>query len=106
MTHKPKSRIQVRAAALQEWLTRHEARCLWQKGTGQLTRPDDTDLSDGAEPGRSGYVECHIIPKVGKIILINYYPNGQGWDIYVPASNDNRIDATLAAVEKAIGLNA
>lgn len=87
--------MNVRRQALEAWLTKHNAHCMWDVVTGP----------DGAKvPGR---IEAWLVPAARQVILINHYANGAGWDIYTaPAASENKVDATLAAVEQAIGLQA
>lgn len=36
----------------------------------------------------------------GKVILVQVYPKGDGWQAYAPVTDDGRIDATLDAIAK------
>lgn len=34
------------------------------------------------------------------LVLVQDYPNGDGWNAFVPVTDDGRIDVTLAAIAK------
>jgi hypothetical protein len=36
----------------------------------------------------------------GKMLIVHYYSNGDGWEVYIPASISNRVDATLDTLDK------
>lgn len=43
--------------------------------------------------------------QVGKsVVLVQDYPGGDGWQAFVPATDDGRIDATLDAIAKHCGV--
>lgn len=64
------------------------ARSLWQK---------DVRLVNGVH-------RLELISIGGSTVLVHDYPNGDGWQAYVPATNDGRIDATLDAIAKHCGV--
>jgi len=69
---------------LEEWLHKHHARCL-----------------AGGEVGRQ-YHALYIVN--GRLLIVTREPDNTGWDIFIPASSQNNISATLKAVEVACGL--
>ncbi|HEY5658339.1 MAG TPA: hypothetical protein VIY27_11185 [Myxococcota bacterium] len=76
---------------LDEWLAKHNARCLWQQKV------------DGV-----GWVDCYAIGTgIAHVTRYRRDDSGafDGWDIYVAAApGTNNIDETLAAAEAALGL--
>lgn len=43
--------------------------------------------------------------RVGKsLVLVQDYPNGDGWQAFVPVTDDGRIDSTLEAIGKHCGV--
>jgi hypothetical protein len=96
MTTVRNKRGAARVQALQDWLNKHDARCMWSAHV------------DGAEQDNGARVEAHMMSRGdGRpvIILINYFADGAGWEIYAPVSSEISIVATLAAAEKALGLS-
>jgi hypothetical protein len=64
------------------------ARSMWQK---------DIRLING--------VHRLELMSIGKsLVLVHDYPNGDGWQAYVPVTDDGRIDATLEANAKRCGV--
>lgn len=76
---------------LRDWLSERNARNMWI-GHAELG------------PTTLGYVVNGVL-----VIVVLYRPihdKRGGWDIYIPSDpNSNDIAATLAAVEKAVGLS-
>lgn len=72
---------------LREWLEKHEARCMWQEGTGPKDNPD--------------FVECWIVNGVAMIVVV--HANRRGWDIFTPC-RDSSIEATLTDAELRCGI--
>lgn len=55
---------------------------LWQK---------DIRLLDGVH-------KLEAIRIGAKVLIVHTYPNGDGWQVYRPVTDNGRIDATLAAI--------
>lgn len=44
---------------------------------------------------------------IGKsLVLVQDYPNNDGWNAFVPVSDDGRIDATIQAIAERCGVTA
>ena len=71
-------------------LREHGARSMWQRS-----------LARG--PNQYTLVEC-FLAKTRPLILLRYTDADSnctdGWDVFIPASTDNKVDATLAAVRR------
>lgn len=80
---------------LQEWLTKHSARCMWQ--TPSEPQPEDADLDWAPRY----YIECWAVGK-GTVLLI-VRSNQQGWDIYT-AINSNSATESLEDAAKRCGV--
>jgi len=74
----------VRHAALKAWLEKHNARC---HNEGKYGNAD---------------LEGYIIN--GRVVYVLHQPEGNGWDLLVPASQENSITAALQAAERACGI--
>lgn len=49
-------------------------------------------------PGEtSGSLACYVIN--GRTVLVQIFPDGNGWDAYTPTTDENSIPATLDAIE-------
>lgn len=73
-------------APLEAWLEKHHAR-----------RIDEADLGN----------QRHVLYAVnGHLLIVVLEPGKRGWNIFIPASPENSIPATLKAVELACGLQA
>lgn len=70
-----------RAQPIKDWLSRNDAICL-STVKGPSNRGD----------GRS--ILCHYSVK-GRVIIVHYYGNDAGWEVYVPVSKYIEVDATL-----------
>lgn len=72
-----------------KWLAKVEARQLWTQRIPHV-----------------GRIRCYQIGK--GIAIVNVYTRNRGevkgWDLFVPASLENRIDLTLEAAELALGI--
>jgi len=66
------------------------ARSLWQK---------DVKLLNGTN-------RLELIALGKTTILVHDYPNGDGWQVYAPVTEDGRIDATLQAIAERCGIDA
>lgn len=76
---------------LEQWLTRHRARCAWQQS---LASP-----SQHSEPAR---IECW---RVGKgVLLIQIWAKPNGWDIYT-SLGENSVNDTLLDAERRCGID-
>jgi hypothetical protein len=75
-------------AQLEAWLQEHHARCVGQ-----------------GEVGRQHH-DLYIVNGRLLIVALQRDPHGQiqGWEIYIPASAETRIDAALTAAEIACDL--
>ena len=84
-----------RTTELDAWLSKHEARCMWQIVGHRAMRHT---------------VECWAFPTARPrykslapvMIVIRYH--GGGWDIFLPGSETIGIKETLADVEARMGL--
>jgi len=74
-----------RTKRLQDWLSEHNAVHLWH-GTLKL----------------HGTTQITAYNVNGIVILI--HETIGGWEIYLPASDSNKVDDTLASAEKRLGL--
>lgn len=64
------------------------ARSLWQK---------DIKLINGTH-------KLELIAIGKSLVLVQDYPNGDGWNAFVPVSNSPRIDTALAAIAAHCGV--
>ena len=72
--------VSHRDNAIASFLTEHNAKRIWQ------TQQTGVNL-----------VAYSI---KGKILLVQYFDEGQGWDIFIPASTSNTIESTLSATQR------
>jgi hypothetical protein len=76
---------------LDDWLTKHDARCMWQTWT--------------QAKGKGHTVEGWLFTN-GTLIVVMRFAGGMGWEVFiqgVPHTND--IFQTFEAVEKHLGLD-
>jgi hypothetical protein len=64
------------------------ARSMWQK---------DVKLINGVH-------RLELISIGKSLVLVQDYPKGDGWNAFVPVSDDGRIDATLKAIAERCGV--
>lgn len=82
-----------RCESLDEWLAKHEARCLWQQRIQNV-----------------GLIECWAIRGCPPFIVQRYGDGTEGWDIYISADVSSpiaysSIAYTLARAERLLGLH-
>lgn len=82
---------------LQDWLRKHEARCMWQWPCGEP--PSDPDERYGWTP--VAYVECWMVNL--KTIFLVVHARKMGWEIYT-ALDSPKVDETLREVERRLGI--
>ena len=79
----PKTKPTQRDAALTQFLANIAARCMWQQHVPMV-----------------GRVDCYA--SNGRVFIVQRFidRNGTvtGWDVYIPANTDGRIDVTLDAL--------
>jgi hypothetical protein len=80
---------------LQEWLIKHNARCMWQIPSNPKPRDADWDWTPGS------YIEQWAIGR--HLFIIVVHSNKMGWDIFTNKETP-RIDETLRDVELRLGL--
>lgn len=80
---------------LQEWLDKHEARCMWQV-------PMQCEHDRHGEPP-TAYVELYEFPKTSRHAIVLIHGRKMGWDIFI-SSNDHQIKTTLEDAERRLGL--
>lgn len=51
--------------------------------------------------GNNGDIEFFVGPGAVPVIAIQYYKNGDGFEVWVPLSSSNRMDETMAALRRA-----
>lgn len=64
------------------------ARSMWQK---------DVKLINGTH-------RLELIQIGNSLVLVQDYPNGDGWNAFVPVTDEGRIDATLKAIADRCGV--
>jgi hypothetical protein len=72
----------ARNVTLSAWMHDRNARCMWQQ---RITS------------GRGGMLECYVAN--GRVLLVHWYPDEEGWELYIAASVSNKTDATLEAAD-------
>ena len=72
-----------RNVKLSAWLHEHGARCAWQQ-----------NITEG-RPG--GMLECYVAK--GRVLLVHWYPQEEGWELYIAAGITNKVADTLAAAD-------
>jgi hypothetical protein len=75
-----------RLSALDDWLERVGARKVW------------TTSIEGTDMTMTGYLIN------GRMAIVQGYGKGNGWELFTPASNDNRVASTLDAAATALGV--
>ena len=79
---------------LQQWLDKHDARCLWQIPSSP---PDDGDIDWAPQ----FYVEAWSIGR--RIFILTVYSNKMGWYLFTDCDSP-RIDESLADAEQRLGI--
>lgn len=70
---------------VRDWLDRVNARALWEQRVKGI-----------------GLLAAYAVN--GRVAIVQTYDRTGGFEVFVPASQSGRIDATLAAAEVALGL--
>lgn len=86
---------------LQEWLDKHEARCMFQVPM-QCVHDRGVDENGRNEPP-TAYVEQYLFPKTNTLAIVLVHGRKMGWDIFI-SSNDHEIKSTLEDAERRLGL--
>lgn len=68
--------MEKRDEKLAAWLDRVDARMIWYV----------------KKPG-GGRIEKWLVGK--SVVMIDYFANGHGWDIFVPSTDTNRVDIAI-----------
>lgn len=70
---------------LHDWIMKIEARCMIQEMNEQRS------------------IEMYMTPQ-GKLFIVVVHSNHNGWEIYTPPVDSNKVDDTLKAAEVALGI--
>lgn len=71
---------------LDAWLERVEARLLWQSNVKGI-----------------GTVTCYLVNQ--RLAMVLRYQERRGWELFVPASNENNTALTLDGAAEALGVD-